>query len=97
MLYADEIRDTTGNQTPAFYKEPRVWHIVFADSLSCQPAINIESQYNHIEFELWLLNEDSLGNSQNQFSHEESGVYWLLHSVLLFATFSMYCVLLHLL
>lgn len=72
-----EITDPVGNRTIANFRDPRVWHLVFADEHTCSDydldEINPE-RLNFISYDLQLLNPDALGNPIEHFSDEETGL-----------------------
>lgn len=63
-----------GNRTVARHREPRVWHVVFADAHTCEDYDLSEVQsLNYIDYNIQLLNPDALGNPVEHFSDEETG------------------------
>lgn len=49
---------------------PYIWHIVYADNVSCDPS---QSVYNDKQITLELYNPDSKGKPTNHFSYDENG------------------------
>ena len=64
------LTNTTGEEKFAPFTEPFLWHIVFADSVSCDPAV---SALEDVSFTLELYNPDSHGKYTNHFSYAENG------------------------
>ena len=62
------------------FQKPRTWHIVFADSYSCdldRPIATLGEQPNYVEFTFTMLNPDYFNNATDHFSDEESGTEYL--------------------
>ena len=73
---ADDITSNTGNRSVANFKSPRIWHVVFADTFTCDnrdiTELNMDS-LNFLHYNMELLNPDALGNPREHFSDEETG------------------------
>ena len=75
-LFTDDITSNTGNRTVANFKSPRIWHVVFADTFTCDSADITEQdpeKLNFLHYNMELLNPDALGNPREHFSDEETG------------------------
>ena len=60
----------------ANFRSPRIWHVVFADPLTCEAGEITElptESLNFIHYNFELLNPDALGNPREHFSDEETG------------------------
>lgn len=79
FFYTDSIKGPVGNTTVSHFREPRIWHLVFADDHTCTDYDPLETQHplNFIEYNIQLLNPDALGNAVEHFSDEETGKFYL--------------------
>ena len=75
----DDITGPVGNRTVAHHREPKVWHVVFADAHTCAKYdLSEVTNQNFIDYDIQLLNPDALGNPVEHFSDEETGYVILL-------------------
>ncbi|XP_067668559.1 integral membrane protein GPR180-like [Haliotis asinina] len=88
-----ELNTTSGNFTVSHSIRPRIWHIIYADSYTCQPGrpTPLVEQPNFIQFEIQLLNPDSLGNPTEHFGDEETGLL-RFYQLLTLAYFVLACI-----
>lgn len=78
-LFLDELNSKQGNFTVSHYKSPRLWNLVYADSLTCDPERPIlpGDSMNFLQLNLKLLNPDSLGNPTEHFGDDETGIPYI--------------------
>ncbi|KAL5004425.1 hypothetical protein ScPMuIL_017881 [Solemya velum] len=70
-----KISQLKGNISVPVFKYPRIWDIVYADSLTCDDdAFRVADLHNFIAYNLTLFNPDALGNPIEHFSDEETGL-----------------------
>lgn len=89
---AYDIQGSVGNRSVTHFREPRIWHLVFADAHTCADydLFTVQSQ-NFIEYNIQLLNPDSLGNPVEHFSDEETGLL-RFYQLLALAYFVLGCI-----
>lgn len=89
-----DITSSTGNRTVANFRSPRIWHVVFADPLTCEAGEITElptESLNFIHYNFELLNPDALGNPREHFSDEETGLL-RFYQLLALAYFVLGCI-----
>ncbi|XP_049634663.1 integral membrane protein GPR180 [Suncus etruscus] len=68
------LNQTEHNLTVSQIPHPQMWHVFYADRLTCQ-ANNGNALMEDIPFEMMLLNPDAEGNPYDHFSAGESGLH----------------------
>ncbi|XP_045199327.2 integral membrane protein GPR180-like [Mercenaria mercenaria] len=87
-----DIIGPVGNRTVAHHRDPRIWHVVFADAHTCTDYDLLEVQtQNFIDYNIQLLNPDALGNPVEHFSDEETGLL-RFYQLLALAYFVLGCI-----
>ncbi|KAL4220402.1 hypothetical protein ACF0H5_020805 [Mactra antiquata] len=88
-----ELKGPVGNTSFSHFREPKIWHLVFADIHTCNDNDPLESkqQLNFIEYNFQLLNPDALGNAVEHFSDEETGLL-RFYQLLALAYFVLGCI-----
>lgn len=87
-----DITGQVGNRTVANIREPRVWHVVFADAHTCENYdLSEVTSLNYIDYNIQLLNPDALGNPVEHFSDEETGLL-RFYQLLALAYFVLGCI-----
>ena len=78
---SDYLNHTQGEEKVTHFSRPRTWHIVLADSYTCdkdRPLATLGEQKNFIQYTFTMLNPDSYNNATDHFSDEESGKCYFL-------------------
>lgn len=76
-VFTDHLTGPTGNHTVVNFNTPRIWYLVFADEHTCEQydlSTVQDANINYIYYDIQLLNPDALGNAQEHFSDEETGM-----------------------
>ncbi|KAK3699403.1 hypothetical protein QZH41_018567, partial [Actinostola sp. cb2023] len=69
--YSHLLTGTSGDVQFEQWGNPYMWHITFADDVSCDPS---QTVHNDKQFTLELYNPDSKGKPSNHFSYDEIGL-----------------------
>ncbi|XP_064614818.1 integral membrane protein GPR180-like [Liolophura sinensis] len=88
-----ELVNVTGKYVVSHFKYPRIWHVLYADGYTCSPGrpVTPVEQPNYIQYDLQLVNPDSLGNPTEHFSDEETGLL-RFYQLLTVAYFVLSCI-----
>ncbi|XP_041356542.1 integral membrane protein GPR180-like [Gigantopelta aegis] len=93
-----EMNTTSGNFTVSHFNRPCKWHLLYADAHTCDEGLYSETanapnvnHYNFIQYNITLLNPDSLGNPTEHFGDEETGLL-RFYQLLTLAYFVLSCI-----
>lgn len=76
VIFSVDLVNVTGKYVVSHFKYPRIWHVLYVDGYTCSPGrpVTPVEQPNYIQYDLQLVNPDSLGNPTEHFSDEETGM-----------------------
>ncbi|XP_022779146.1 integral membrane protein GPR180-like isoform X1 [Stylophora pistillata] len=69
--YSFALETASGENKFSAWDEPKVWHVLFADSVTCDPSV---PALDDVAFTLEMLNPDSGGKPTNHCGCDETGI-----------------------